>query len=227
MGCGIYAIENLVTRQRYIGSSVHLAHRFGQHKGALQQGRHPASRLQAAWYQYGEAAFAFRLLLRCSPTDVLLFEQMAIDMLKPEYNVKTVVGCPPPSFGKSTSMETRARIAKALTGRKLSDEHRRTISEAQRGKRLTPEHRAHIGIGIRAAVARPGVRERMGEGQRGRKHTAQTKDKLRDRQKGKRQSLGAIEKMRQANIGKRLTNEHRKAIGASLRAYHQARRGNA
>lgn len=59
---GIYAIENLVNGKVYIGHSVSIQRRWGQHLSDLRSGGHTNSHLQASWSKYGEENFDFIVL---------------------------------------------------------------------------------------------------------------------------------------------------------------------
>jgi group I intron endonuclease len=89
---GIYEIVNLVNGKKYIGSAKSLHSRFGNHRVRLVSGKHHNRYLQKSWIKYGAEAFAFRVLLICRPTDLICFEQRAIDSLRPEYNLSPTAG---------------------------------------------------------------------------------------------------------------------------------------
>lgn len=84
---GIYAITNVLTRERYIGSSNNISARFNQHKALLRQGKHHAKYLQEAWVSFGEDAFCFEILEELSDTQLLeVIEQRYLDDERPIYN---------------------------------------------------------------------------------------------------------------------------------------------
>src|SRR5579884_2546151 len=60
--CGIYAIVNTVTGERYIGSSSKITERFTDHRWNLRRGTHHSASLQKAWNTYGEDKFLFIIL---------------------------------------------------------------------------------------------------------------------------------------------------------------------
>ena len=88
MKSGIYEILNTLNNFRYVGSTVNLNKRFGEHKYLLRNNRHHSYKLQVAWDKYGEKHFKFKVLEYCEPIkDTLLsLEQKYLD-LQPEYNV--------------------------------------------------------------------------------------------------------------------------------------------
>lgn len=59
---GVYMIVNLWTRITYVGSSSNMRLRSFSHKAHLRTGTHSNDKLQAAWNEYGEPAFAFILV---------------------------------------------------------------------------------------------------------------------------------------------------------------------
>src|SRR5579859_1690375 len=89
--CGIYAIHNILTQDRYIGSSHDMTNRFSQHTALLRRGQHHARRLQDAWNMYGEDAFVFMVLETLPDTDQLAtVEQRYLDAEQPAYNSATI-----------------------------------------------------------------------------------------------------------------------------------------
>lgn len=140
MNTGIYAIVNTTNGNRYIGSAVDFRQRWAEHRSLLKRGVHN-KHLQAAWAKYGAAAFEFKKLLVCSPQNLLLFEQRAIDGLRPEYNICAVAGN---TLGTHRSAETRAKIAAKAIGRRWGDEAKEKLSASLTGRTLSPEHRATL-----------------------------------------------------------------------------------
>ncbi|HUY79508.1 MAG TPA: GIY-YIG nuclease family protein [Ktedonobacterales bacterium] len=93
--CGIYAIVNTVTHEKYIGSSSNIAVRFIRHKALLRRGKHHAPRLQKAWDTYGEEVFELVVLETLATIERLEeVEQQYIDEQRPVYNVAKVASNP-------------------------------------------------------------------------------------------------------------------------------------
>ena len=63
--CGIYCIENVVNRKKYIGLSADINQRWKQHKVDLNGGYHINSHLQTSWNKYGEDKFSWYILEEC------------------------------------------------------------------------------------------------------------------------------------------------------------------
>lgn len=133
----------------------------------LANGRHHCRRLQHAWRKY-DGDLKFSVLLVCAKDDTTLFEQRAIDVIKPRYNLAQNAMN---RAGVKWTAEQRARqkermnrpdtIAKfraaALARPPISDEHRAKLSAvlnspetrarqraATLGKKLSAEHRAKL-----------------------------------------------------------------------------------
>lgn len=93
MKTGIYQIRNTMDGKRYVGSAARsIVSRWSNHKTRLSQGNHYAKYLQNAWSKYGSDAFVFEVLLYCDPKDCLMYEQIALDHYKPEYNTCKIAG---------------------------------------------------------------------------------------------------------------------------------------
>lgn len=62
---GIYCIENTITNRKYIGQSVNLTGRWGQHRSALKRHVHDNKLIQADYDLYGIESFKFTILELC------------------------------------------------------------------------------------------------------------------------------------------------------------------
>lgn len=149
---GIYEIVNLVNGKRYIGSAKSLKNRRSQHWTRLKGGWHHNRKLQRSWNKYGAESFQFRVLLCCRVIDLLLFEQRAIDAIRPELNICPTAGS---TLGRVHSKETRTLIALSKVGLKMaprSVEHREALSRANKGKPKDPAHLEKLLSGRRKYV---------------------------------------------------------------------------
>ena len=68
--CGIYCIENLVNHKKYIGLSVNIYKRWGDHKYALNNQKHANPYLQRAWNKYGKENFKFWIVEACNQVNL-------------------------------------------------------------------------------------------------------------------------------------------------------------
>ena len=84
---GVYQINNTLTGDTYIGSSIHIAQRWTDHRWALKNHRHKNGLLQEAWNIQGAVAFeVFTLELVPCVEKLTEREQHYLDLLKPSYN---------------------------------------------------------------------------------------------------------------------------------------------
>lgn len=233
---GIYEIVNTVNGKRYVGSAKDLHQRWREHRRQLDKTRHHNRYLQASWDRHGSAAFLFRRLLLCAAEHLLLYEQIAMDALRPEFNICPRAGS---RLGASVSAETRARIAAAHRGRKhppefgaaisernkgvprpKSDEHRRKLSIALTGHSFnvgipkSEEHRAKL------SLARRGIPNPKNNGNKGRSGM-KTDPEIVARQ---RESLKAAWAKRKAAGGDLRSKEASAKQAATLRATLTAKR---
>lgn len=154
MAGGVYAIEQIDTGCRYIGSTKGFAKRWGFHRWMLRAGRHHSPRLQNAWSKHGEAAFRFCPLLRCADKDLLFYEQRCLDgfnTYRAGFNARPDVST---GRGLPLSDETKKKIGAANKGRERSPETRALISAARRGKPLSAAARGAHATKLDATEAR-------------------------------------------------------------------------
>lgn len=100
--CGIYQITNLVNGYFYIGSSVDITSRFGNHRHTLRKNNHNNPKLQNAWNKYGEQNFSFDIIELCNPKSIYKIEQKYLNKIKASnmsYNLVFIVGGFPDSSG--------------------------------------------------------------------------------------------------------------------------------
>jgi len=137
---GVYKIRNLVNGKLYIGSAAQrrgIVQRWHTHKKLLRKGKHYAIHLQHAWNKYGADAFAFEVIIYCDPENCLMYEQIALDHYKPEYNTLQIAGN---RLGFVVSDITRSKLRekargnKHFLGKKHSKDTRTKMCKAQRGE---------------------------------------------------------------------------------------------
>ena len=148
---GIYAIVNSTTGDCYVGSAVVLHKRRNSHFHALRKGKHDSIYLQRAWAKYGPESFYFKPFIVCRREDLIYFEQRAIDVLKPRYNMRAIAGS---NLGAKFSDAAKAKMRAAKLGKKQNPVHVEERAAKLRGiKRgpITESHRenlrrSHLGI---------------------------------------------------------------------------------
>jgi group I intron endonuclease len=120
-------------------------------------GRHHNEPLQRAFEKYGESGLSFSILLICSKDQLLDYEQRALDILNPEYNVCRVAGS---HLGIKRSAETSARMSEAQRLRAPPTKETRTkLRAAKIGTKATAESCAKRSASLRAHYANPEARE--------------------------------------------------------------------
>lgn len=233
---GIYVIVNSITGHRYVGSAVRLQKRRREHFGALRRGDHASLVLQRAYDKHGVDALVFRLLLLCDPRDLLMYEQRAIDVFRPEYNICKVAGS---RLGAKYTDEARARLSETRRGapRSLAQlAHLQALASAARGKpgkRLSDETIKKIRVARSQQVITPEHRAAIGAAATGRRHSAATIEKIRAAKVGKKRapfSPEHKEKIGAAHLGRKRSAETRERIrlarlGTKWTAAHYVARG--
>lgn len=104
MTSGIYKIENTLTKDFYIGSTIDLKSRELRHFKDLKNGNHHSIILQRVYNKYGKTNLKFIVLEEdLLKENLLLREQYYIDTLSPLYNICKIAGSP---LGTKHSIES-------------------------------------------------------------------------------------------------------------------------
>lgn len=140
---GVYRIICTETSKLYVGSTVNLRKRWGEHRRMLRRNVHSSPLLQRAWNKYGEQSFTFEILeLVLVPELLTAREQYYFSTLRPfgrrGFNIAPTAGS---TLGKEVSQATREKMRVSLRGK----------PNPRRGVKLTPEQietnrLAHLGI---------------------------------------------------------------------------------
>lgn len=235
MVSGIYAITSPNGKQ-YVGSAKSLRRRWSTHRILLRRGTHHSPHLQNAFNKYGEDGMVFSVLLVCAPANLIMYEQLAMDAMLPEYNILRRAGSP---LGSRHSDETKIKISAANKGkkpseecmraalaanlgRKLSDRHKEMLSKAAKGKKLLPEHAKNIGLSRAGKKRKPETVEKMRLALTGRKLSSEHAEAARTVNIGRKRSPETIERMRAA--AKAFAENNKEAILARNRAVHTGRK---
>lgn len=141
---GIYSIKNTVSGKVYIGSSINLASRLGEHLRKLKGNCHSNKYLQSAWNKYGESSFTFNIEYFCVETELLKYEKRIVDSYKEKlgwrqmYNLRPE---PTSNLGFKHSPESLVKMStqqcgegNGFYGKKHSEETREKIRNAHIGK---------------------------------------------------------------------------------------------
>jgi group I intron endonuclease len=108
--CGIYSISTDDGRQ-YIGSSKNIHKRWREHRCALRSGKNKNQPLQQAWDK--NKSLLFEILIVCSQDNLLLYEKLSIDAIKPAFNIFQFAGS---AAGFKHSAESKAKNSAAKSG---------------------------------------------------------------------------------------------------------------
>lgn len=225
MTCGVYSLTT-PSRKVYIGSSVKAERRIRAHHSLAKRGL-DNPKLNNAFRRYG--GFVGRIILICRPEDRLMYEQLCIDALKPQYN------CSPNATallahtsqtrqrlrelnkGKRVSAETKQKLRIAQTGRRHTAEARAKMSAFRKGKSPSAAHRASLSASQKGKTLAPQHRAKLTGGNgwwKGRKHKAETIAKMIVSSLGKPGTMN----------GRRKSDEARAKLSAALKAAHAAKR---
>lgn len=145
---GIYCIENIKNRKKYIGQSQDCMRRMQSHKNMLRKNTHSCIHLQHAWNNNGEVSFEFYMIEECyldqlNEKEIHYISELNSHSSKNGYNIswggdanmrgrkhteeaKEKIrknhfdnsGENNPNFGKSPSKETRKKNSDAILGEK-------------------------------------------------------------------------------------------------------------
>ena len=242
---GIYEILNTVDGKRYIGSAVNIAARWRGHKSKLRNGDHHGPKLQRAWNKHGSETFQFRVLLLCSRDNLILYEQLSMAALRPEYNTCQVAGS---TLGVKQTIETRQKLSLVLRGNTYAKGSKRTIEQRAQMSLSHMGNQNTLGVypsdetRAKLSIARMGNKNALGY-----KHSDETRRKVSAGLVGKKRrpfseehrrkialarmgttaSLATREKLSAAHKGRKRTPrtpEQRALISAALFAYNARRR---
>ncbi len=83
--CGVYAIQNTITSECYVGASCNVKVRWTEHRCLLRTGMNN-KRFQASFNTHGEEVFEFKLLEECSLEDLHRKELEWAYKLNPQLN---------------------------------------------------------------------------------------------------------------------------------------------
>lgn len=123
---GIYCIRNIIDNKVYIGSAINLQKRWNRHVSHLNHNKHHSIRLQKAFNKYGKSNFAFEVLDYVSnPNNLIKYEQLWLNQLKPEYNICKIAGS---CLGTKQSKETKQKRSLTLKGHVVTLKTREKLS---------------------------------------------------------------------------------------------------
>lgn len=210
MPCGIYEIRSPSGRF-YVGSAVDIDRRWTRHRKDLRSGTHGNRKLTRAAAKYGVHELIFSTLLICNPNDLIMYEQAAINALRPAYNIAPNAGN---HLGIKRTDAFRFKVSAALRNRPVSQETRDKIGARHKGKKLSPENlkKWRDAIPPVSSERRREVAAFM--------HTPEAKEKKRLAMIGRSVSQESREKISASLKGRKHSPERAAAISAGkLRAF--------
>lgn len=178
MTCGVYQLT-APSGKTYIGSSINCERRYKGHKTRAQKGSHPNPHLMRAFRKYGE--LAFRLLIICRPEDRIIYEQVAINALKPEYNVSKIAGV------VEWTPELRQRRAAAADEYWSRPGTRQNVSDFHKGRKRSAKTCDNISAATTIQMNKPGATDALIARNKARIWTPEARAKQ-DHWSGKKQS---------------------------------------
>jgi len=136
MEIGIYKITN-PKNKIYIGQSVNIKVRWKNHSNLKKLKDQP--KLYNSIFKYGIENHKFEVVQYCSfdeLNDLERYYQELYNCIENGLNCKLT----DTTFKKGVfSEETKLKISKSLTGKKLSEQHKLSLSKAQTGLKRSPE----------------------------------------------------------------------------------------
>ena len=111
MKSGIYQIINVINGKKYIGQSVNVEERMNEHLRELIKGTHGNRHLQSSFNKYGQEAFAFSILERCSVEKLSEREIFWIAQTQSYIHGYNMTKGGEGTRGFSPSIETRAKYS--------------------------------------------------------------------------------------------------------------------
>jgi len=179
---GIYKITNNINHRFYIGSSINIYKRWGEHKRTLRKNIHDNDFLQKSWNKYGEDHFKFEIIeLIIDKTELIIREQFYLDLIKP--------------FNKNITYNI-CKIAGNMLGFKHSEKTKKILSDLHKGNKYS--------LGFKHSDM---TKDKMSKSKTGKKHNLETINKMISSSIGRTQSDETKEKLSIINKGKTATNK--------------------
>ena len=117
--CGVYKITNIKNNKCYIGSSINIVRRWGEHKRQLKNNKHANTHLQKSWNKHGENSFLFETIEFVKDEKNLINrEQYYLDEVK-KYDSKLLYNICPMAYsalGFKHSNETKNKMSESHKG---------------------------------------------------------------------------------------------------------------
>ena len=174
---GIYCAIHRKTGKCYVGSSVNIHRRYGDHIHEAKRGSRNC--FHKALINLGLDAFDFEILELCKKDKLLDRERFYIVLLNSAsihgFNIRSK---PIANYGVQISDSTRERMRQNRIGKTHSSEARSKIGDANRSRVFTPEIRDKIGNSSKGRVHSDETKRKISEATKGRLKTIETRIKM-------------------------------------------------
>lgn len=148
--CGVYAIQNRLSRKCYVGSTTDWNRRRKTHLRELRTGKHHCQYLQRAWNKYGESSFEFIFIHEVDESVIYAAEQAVMDIFHEKYNTGTFAG--KAFLGRTHSTEALAKMKAKRAGQVITEETKQKLREANLGKTISSDCRQKISKSLSGLV---------------------------------------------------------------------------
>lgn len=137
----IYKLTVVGTPHFLYGSTIQKFHRrIDDYKRKLKKGVYGNSKLQNCYNKYGKDSLVWEIVQEGIPEDII---ECVEDIWIGANCARIEDGKGGMNMRDATvprhSQETKDKIRKSLTGRKLSEEHKKAVSEGNKGKKMSKE----------------------------------------------------------------------------------------
>lgn len=105
----VYKIENIITNDLYVGSTVNFRDRKWRHFSDLSKGKHHSIILQRAYDKYGKENFEISVLEECNRDNLIDTENKYLTKLEPKYNICRIANS---TLGYKVTEETKQKLSK-------------------------------------------------------------------------------------------------------------------
>ena len=163
---GIYKIICSSTGKIYVGSSINISKRLGEHKTLLRGNKHRNPHMQKAWNKYGEKNFKFEIIEKINNNSTIEKENFWIEKFNTrnnKYGFNIVKPGDPPFLGRSHTKESKIKIGNQI----WTDERRKKIGAAHRGSKHTQETKFKMSISSKGKKKSKIARENMSKSHKG------------------------------------------------------------
>ena len=183
---GVYMIMNIVTKKRYVGSTINVYKRYYRHRQVWREQINDNIRMLEDAKKYGVESFVIGVIEYCEKEYLLQKEQLYFEKYKPEYNVWKWV------FNAKNRAYTKEQIEsfKGHKGPKDLKKFSEALKEAWKKRK--------------AKFSAEELSKKMAEARRGIKHSEETKKKFSETRKGKKKPESMKENIRKFRLGTKL-----------------------